>query len=162
MRALFPGSFDPITVGHVDLITRTSHLFSSVVVVVADNPVKPGWLPVAQRVALVKKAIAGLHNVTVTATDTLTVAFARKIDAQVIVRGTRNTQDDEFERHLAALNCHLDPTIETVLLPSKPQLTFVSSSAVREIIRFGGDPKGLVPPVVAEALGRMHDNERTN
>ncbi|MFK5705088.1 pantetheine-phosphate adenylyltransferase [Ligilactobacillus sp. LYQ139] len=162
MQALFPGSFDPITVGHVDLITRASHLFSSVVVVVADNPDKHGWLSVAQRVALVEKAIAVLPNVTVTATDALTVAFARKVGAQVIVRGIRNTQDDEFERNLAAVNYHLDPTIETVLLPSKPQLTFVSSSAVREIIRFGGDPKGLVPPVVVEALGRMRDNERTN
>ena len=159
MRALFPGSFDPITVGHVDLITRASRLFSSVMVVVADNPAKPGWLPVTQRIALVKKATAALPNVTVTATDALTVTFARENGAQVIVRGTRNTQDDEFERNLAAVNYHLDPTIETVLLPSRPELAFVSSSTVREIVRFGGDPKELVPPVVAAALERMRDNE---
>lgn len=159
MRALFPGSFDPITVGHVDLITRASRLFSSVMVVVADNPAKPGWLPVTQRIALVKKATAALPNVTVTVTDALTVTFARENGAQVIVRGTRNTQDDEFERNLAAVNYHLDPTIETVLLPSKPELAFVSSSTVREIVRFGGDPKELVPPVVAAALERMRDNE---
>ena len=162
MRALFPGSFDPITVGHVDLITRASHLFSSVIVVVADNPAKPGWLPVPQRVALVKKATAELSNVTVTATDTLTVAFARKNGAQVIVRGIRDTQDSEFEQNLAAVNYHLDSSIETVLLPSRPQLTFVSSSTVREIMRFGGDVTGLVPPVVAEALGRMRNNERAD
>lgn len=162
MRALFPGSFDPITVGHVDLITRASRLFSSVIVVVADNPAKPGWLPVPQRVALVKKATAELSNVTVTATDTLTVAFARKNGAQVIVRGIRDAQDSEFERNLAAVNYHLDSSIETVLLPSRPQLTFVSSSTVREIMRFGGDITGMVPPVVAEALGRMRNNERAD
>jgi pantetheine-phosphate adenylyltransferase len=150
--AIVPGSFDPVTSGHLDIIKRTAALFDSVVVGVARNVAKTPMFTVDERVALVKKATSGISNVTVEEFDSLLVEFAAKRNAHVVVRGLRAVSDFEHEFQMAQLNRELNDTVETMFMMASPQYAYLSSSSVREIAEYGGEVKALVPPVVEEAL----------
>lgn len=153
-RAVCPGTFDPITFGHIDIIERCASLFDEVVVAVADRPRKEPLLTLDERVTLVRKVTSDLPSVRVEAMEELLVAFARKRNITVIVRGVRATSDFEYEFQMAMMNRKLEPSMETVfLMPTHPYV-FLSASLVREISRLGGDVSALVPPEVEAFLRR--------
>jgi len=150
MRALFPASFDPMTNGHLDVATRASRLFDELVLAIYDKPAKSLLFSVEERVALARASTAGLPNVRVETYSGLTVEFARRIGAGVMVRGLRTGSDFDAELQLATANHELVPDIETVLLVG--QWSFISSSLIKEIARLGGDVARFVPLPVAERL----------
>lgn len=152
LNAMYPGTFDPVTRGHEDLLRRCAQLFDHVVVAVAASPRKQPLFSLEERVALVEVVIAGLDNVTVTGYSGLTVDFAREHDLRAIVRGLRAVSDFEFEFQLATMNRHLSAEIETVFLTPTEQYNFVSSSLVREIAEHGGDVADFVHPHVEACL----------
>jgi len=151
--ALFPGTFDPVTRGHVDVVRRGASLFHRLVVAVAAGG-KATWFPVEERVALVRHAVADLGNVEVVPFDGLLVAFARRHGAHAILRGVRSYQDWEYELRMLQMNRHLAPELETVFLAPAVEWAFVSSTLVREVSALGGDLDALVPTGVAAALAR--------
>ena len=153
-RALCPGTFDPVTSGHLDIIERAAALFDEVVVAVALNPEKGGGplFSIDDRVALITRAIKHLTNVKVRPFDTLLVEFAQASEAHVIIKGLRAVTDFEHEFQMAQLNYRLDDDIETMFIMSIPEYAYLSSSAVKEIARHGGSVRGLVPDAVCEAL----------
>ena len=150
--ALYPGTFDPITNGHIDLVARASTLFERVVVGVAESPGKGPALPLAERVDLARIALAGFANVEVQGFNSLLAHFVHEIEAGVLLRGLRAVSDFEYEFQLASMNRHLIPGVETLFLTPAEQYGFISSSLVREIARLGGDVSSFVPPAVAAAL----------
>ena len=152
--AVFPGSFDPLTLGHLDLIKRGSALFDQLAVAVMTNESKNPLFTVEERVAQIKEAVSGLDNVSVITTEGLTVDLMNRIGADYLMRGLRNTTDFQYERDIAALNQTQDADLETVLLLAKQEFAFISSSMVKEIATFGGQVEQLVPPVVASALAQ--------
>jgi pantetheine-phosphate adenylyltransferase len=153
-RALCPGTFDPVTCGHVDIIERAAGLFDEVVVAVALSPEKGGGplFTVEERVAFIREATSHLQNVSVRPLDSLLVDLARELDATVIIKGLRAVTDFEREFQMAQLNYRLDDGIETMFIMSIPDYMYLSSSAVKEIAAFGGDVRGLVPDAVSERL----------
>ena len=151
-RAIYPGTFDPITNGHSDLISRAARLFDQVVVAVAIDTVKPTCLDVEQRVALAEKVVEGHENVSVTAFRGLLVGFCEQQQAGIVIRGLRAVSDFEYEFQLASMNRRLAPQIETLFLTPAEQYSFISSSLVREIARLGGDVAEFVHPDVQRAL----------
>ena len=155
MRALYPGSFDPLTLGHLDLIERSARLFDSVVVAVLQNPSKQPAFGLEQRLAQIRSATAHLSGVEVGSFDGLTVDFAARCQAQVILRGLRALSDFEFELQIAHTNHSLAPQVETLFLATAVHHSFLSSSVVKEVARFGGDVRHMVPPGVAEDLSRL-------
>jgi pantetheine-phosphate adenylyltransferase len=152
--ALYPGTFDPITHGHSDLIMRCSKLFDRVVVAVAASPKKTPLLDLDERVALAREVLAGLPNVSVTGYDALTVDFARKHGLGVIVRGLRTASDFEYEFQLAEMNRRLADDIETVLMTPSAEFSAISATLVREIAALGGEISAFVHPSVAARLER--------
>lgn len=154
-HAVYPGTFDPITNGHHDLVVRAASIFSRVVVAIAANPNKAPLLPVEKRVELARAVLADVPQVEVMGYSGLTVDFARQHDLSVIVRGLRAVSDFEFEFQLANMSRHLSRDIETVFLTPKEQFTFISSTLVREIAVLGGDVGEFVHPIVAAEL-RKH------
>lgn len=151
-KAVFPGSFDPLTKGHLDIIQRASVLFDEVVVAVGINTNKSGLFSPAERLTLVQEAVGHLPNVKIGQVEGLTVDYMHEIGAQYLVRGLRNTKDFEYERDIAEVNSVLSG-VETVLLLAKPENQNVSSSMVKEIAKFGSDKlDAFVPPVVVKAL----------
>ena len=153
--AVYPGTFDPITNGHMDLVRRAASLFDRVVVAIAANAGKTPLLPLEMRVELARKVLGELPNVEVTGYAELTVEFARKHKTSVIIRGLRAVSDFEFEFQLANMNRHLARDIETVFLTPQEQFTFISSSLVREIAILGGDVHEFVHPVVEGELRKL-------
>jgi len=151
-RAMYPGTFDPITNGHDDLVRRACRIFDHVVVAIAANPGKTPLLPLEQRQDLARRVLADVPNVEVAGYSGLTVEFARQHRLNVIVRGLRAVSDFEFEFQLATMNRHLSDQVETVFLTPTEQFNFVSSTLIREIAGFGGDVREFVHPMVAEAL----------
>lgn len=154
-KALVPGTFDPITNGHLDVITRASQIFDEVVVGVAASVGKGPKGPLFsldERVKFAQDATAHLNNVTVMCFNDLLVHFAEKIDANVVVKGLRAITDFEYEFQMTALNYQLSQELETLFIMSPPQYMYLSSSIVREIASLGGDVARFVPPCVAEAL----------
>jgi pantetheine-phosphate adenylyltransferase len=153
-RALCPGTFDPVTNGHVDIIERASTIFDEVVVAVALSPDKGSGplFTLDERCGFIRHATAGLPNVTVRPLDTLLVDLARELDTRVIIKGLRAVTDFEREFQMAQLNYRLDDDIETMFIMSIPEYMFLSSSAVKEIAAFGGSVKGLVPDMVSDSL----------
>ena len=149
--AVYPGSFDPITRGHEDLIHRSLAFVDKVVVAVAVNVAKQPLFALEERVALIRQCVDDPH-VEVRSFDGLLVDFARSVGASVIVRGLRAVSDFEYEFQMALMNRNLAPTIETVFLVPAFDLTYLSSSLVREVARFGGDVSALVHPAVQQAL----------
>ncbi|MDQ6611193.1 MAG: pantetheine-phosphate adenylyltransferase [Gemmatimonadota bacterium] len=152
--ALYPGSFDPITHGHEDLIKRTLAFADRVVVAVATNVNKMPLFTVDERIQFIRTAVGKNDRVEVRAFSGLLVDFAREVGAGVNVRGLRAVSDFEYEVQMALMNRHLLPSLETVFMAPSLDTTYISSSMVREVARFGGDVSGLVHPVVVDALKR--------
>jgi pantetheine-phosphate adenylyltransferase len=150
--AVYPGTFDPITNGHVDLVDRAAPLFERLVVGVAESPGKGPAMPLARRVELAQHALSHHHNVEVQGFDGLLAHFVRDLGAGVLLRGLRAVSDFEYEFQLASMNRHLIPEVETLFLTPAEEYGFISSSLVREISRLGGDVSSFVPPAVAQAL----------
>jgi pantetheine-phosphate adenylyltransferase len=160
--AVYPGTFDPITHGHSDLIARAAPLFDRIFVAVAESAVKTPCLQLGQRLELARTALAGIGNVEVRGFDTLLAEFVAAVNAGVILRGLRAVSDFEYEFQLASMNRHLIPQAETLFLTPSEPYSFLSSSLVREIARLGGDVSGFVHPAVQEALrGRFKQTTTT-
>lgn len=151
-HALFPGSFDPVTLGHVELVERALGLFGRVTVLVAQNPAKPGLFAAEERADLLQKSLAHLTRVEVKVWPGLAVDAAREFGCDVILRGVRSGTDMDFEVSMARTNRALAPKLDTVLLAPSPELAHVSSSLVREIELAGGDASAFVPKPVADAF----------
>jgi pantetheine-phosphate adenylyltransferase len=155
-KALYPGTFDPPTNGHVDLIQRGSKLFEHLTVAILINPVKNPLFTVEERVEMLKEATASLPNVSIATFDGLMVEFARKQGASAVLRGIRAISDYEYEFQMALMNRRLAPEIETVFLQPAGRYSFISSRMLKEVFSFGGDVTGLVPPNVLKRLrGRI-------
>lgn len=150
--AIYPGSFDPVTFGHLDIINRASQLFDEVIVAVAFNEAKHPLFTVEERVAMIEEAVNGAARVVVKRLDGLLVDFAREQDAFVVIRGLRAISDFEFEFQMALMNRRLEPRLETVFLTPKEDYTFLSSRIVKEVARLGGDVSPFVPVPVAKVL----------
>lgn len=160
MKAVFPGSFDPLTNGHLDLIKRASGLFEEVIVAIATNTAKQPLFSPQEKMTLVNSAIKGLPNVSAVAIPSdLTVNVARKLGAKAIVRGVRNVQDFEYEQGIAAMNKQLAPDLETILLFARPEYTLLSSSLIKEVARFHGDLAKFVPTEVGLALKKKMESD---
>ena len=150
--AIYPGSFDPVTRGHEDLIRRSLALADRVVVAVAVNVSKQPLFPVEERLAMLRSAVGDEPRLSFQSFEGLLVDFARSVDASMVVRGLRAVSDFEYEFQMALMNRQLHPGLETVFLVPALDLTYLSSSLVREVARFGGDVSALVHPAVAAAL----------
>ncbi len=152
--AIYPGTFDPITNGHIDLVARASGLFDRVIVAVAESSSKNPCFELAERIDLARAALSPYPGVEVRGFDVLLANFVREVNARVILRGLRAVSDFEYEFQLASMNRHLIPEAETLFLTPAEQYSFISSSLVREIARLGGDVSGFVHPEVDHALKR--------
>lgn len=152
--AIYPGTFDPITNGHSDLVQRAGKLFETVIVAIAANPSKKPFFSIDERIELAKAALSDFDNVKVCGFDSLLVDFARSSNAQVILRGLRAVSDFEYEFQLASMNRKLAPEIETLFLTPSEKFAFISSSLVREIAGLGGDVSAFVHKNVGAALGK--------
>lgn len=150
--AVCPGSFDPVTNGHLDIIRRGAKVFDNVVVVVFNNAAKNSLFTVEERMDLLKQATADLPNVQVDASDGLLMDYAKRHGAQAILRGLRAVSDFEYEMQITSMNRKLDPAIETFFMMTNNQYSFLSSSVVKEVAKFHADVSDLVPEVVAKAL----------
>jgi len=151
-KAIYPGSFDPITRGHLDVIKRAAGLFDELVVAVATNDEKKPLFSRDEKIRLIEESCAGLENVTVDSFTGLVVDYAAEKDALALVRGLRAISDFEFEFQMALMNRQLSPTLETVFLTPKEKYSYISSRLVKEVARLGGDIQSLVPKHVAKAL----------
>ena len=151
-RAMYPGTFDPFTNGHNDLVRRASRIFDRVVVAIAANPGKAPLFPLEKRIELARTIVSDVPNVEVIGYTGLTVEFARQNGLNVMMRGLRAVSDFEFEFQLATMSRHLSTDVETVFLTPTEQFNFISSTLIREIASLGGDVKEFVHPAVAEAL----------
>lgn len=151
-KVLFPGSFDPIHLGHVDIARRVSKIFDEVIVAVYDRPSKSLLFSPAERIRLAKECLKDCQNVQVLGYSGLTINFAEQIGAQVIVRGLRVFSDYEYEFRMALANTRLNPGIDTIALITAEENMFISSSTVKEIASLGGDVSSMVPPIVEKAL----------
>ena len=152
--AIYPGSFDPITNGHVDLIHRACKLFDEVIIAITQNTNKDSFLSIDQRVKAVETAIEPLTNTRVLSFDSLLVDFAREHNAQIIIRGLRAVSDFDYEFQLSGMNKRLNPTIETLFMTPSEEFANISSSLVREILSLGGDISQFVPESVKTTLLR--------
>lgn len=158
VKALYPGTFDPPTNGHIDLIQRGSKLFEHLTVGILKNPVKNPLFTLEERVEMLREATGSLGNVAVATFDGLMVDFARVLNATAVLRGIRAISDYEHEFQMALMNRRLAPEIETVFLQPAGRYSFVSSRMVKEVFSFGGDVTGLVPPNVLKRLrGRIQN-----
>lgn len=152
ITAIYPGTFDPITNGHIDLVQRAVRLFDRVIVSVAESAGKQPVIPFDERLGLAQDALAGIPGATVCGFNVLLVEFVKQQGASVIIRGLRAVSDFEYEFQLASMNRHLDASVETVFLTPAEQYSYISSSLVREIAKLGGDISSFVPANVAAAL----------
>ncbi len=150
--AIYPGSFDPITNGHIDILKSGTEIFEKVIVAVSYNSQKAGFLPVDVREKLIRESVEGIRNVEVMSFEGLTVEFAKKCGAEVLLRGLRTSLDFEYEMQLAQTNTSLYNRIKTIFLISKPEYNFISSSGIREILMNNGDISNFVPAPVAQYL----------
>lgn len=158
-KVLFPGTFDPIHFGHIDIARRASKLFDEVVLAVYDKPLKSLLFGPEERMGLAKQAMLEFENISVVGYSGLTVAFAREIGAKAIVRGLRVFSDFEYEFRMALANDRLDKDIDTLALITSEENTFLSSSTVKEIASFGGDVSSMVPDFVDLALKKKFSNQ---
>jgi pantetheine-phosphate adenylyltransferase len=157
--AVYPGTFDPLTMGHIDLVQRAAPLFDRLIVSIAENPVKGPSFTLDERIDLARQALDGVVGVEVVGYRILLADFVRELGAGVILRGLRAVSDFEYEFQLASMNRHLIPEAETLFLTPSEQWSFISSSLVREVSRFGGDISEFVHPVVSAALKRKFDEQ---
>ena len=152
IKAIYPGSFDPITNGHIDVIKRASRIFDQVTIAVSQNINKKSFLSEKEKIETINLSLEGIKNVEVIAFDSLLVDFAKKTNAQIILRGLRAVSDFEYEFQLAGMNKHLDRNIETFFLTPSEEFSNISSSLVREILMLGGDISSFVPQKVEKIL----------
>ena len=157
-RVIVPGSFDPITKGHIHIIERAAKLFDEVYVVVLCNPNKKGFFTIEERMALMEQSLAHLENVKIDADSGLTTEYARKVEACAMIRGVRSLKDYEYEKDLAAMNALIAPDIETVLLFADGKYALISSSMVKELAHFNADYEPYVPHVVYEAMKKKRSD----
>lgn len=150
--AIYPGSFDPITRGHLDILGRFNKIFDKVYVAVGNSTKKKYLFSFEERAALVNEVVKDLKNVEVVPFDGLTVELARKMNAEFILRGVRTAGDFEYEQRMASMNYRLDPSIDTLLVYSRPEFNIISSSLIKEVATLGGDINQFVPDVVAKKL----------
>lgn len=155
-KAIYPGTFDPVTNGHVDIISRAAQIFPEVVVAVASNQMKKPFLSLEVRIKLIKEAVGSISGVTVVGFDNLLIDFVREQNAGIILRGLRAVSDFEYEFQLAGMNRKLSKEVETLFLTPSENLMFISSSLVREIAALNGDVSQFVPPSVVKALQKRH------
>ncbi|MEM9057259.1 MAG: pantetheine-phosphate adenylyltransferase [Pseudomonadota bacterium] len=158
MQAMYPGTFDPITNGHLDLVRRAARLFDRIVIAVAASPGKAPTFTLTQRVELAREVLGDLDNVEVIGYEALTVDFAREHGLNVILRGLRAVSDFEYEFQLATMMRNLNDQVETVFLTPDENYTYISSSLVREVAAYGGDVSGFVPAPVRDALVKRFAN----
>jgi pantetheine-phosphate adenylyltransferase len=151
-RAIYPGSFDPVTNGHFDVVERARKLFDEVIVAVAHNDEKQALFSLDQRLDLLRQTIGKIDNIRVAQFEGLLVDFARAEKAHAVIRGLRAVSDFEFEFQMALMNRKLESDLETIFLMPKEEYTYLSSRLVKEIARLGGDVSTFVPPIVAKAL----------
>ena len=151
---IFPGSFDPLTNGHVDIVLRSAHLFETIVVAVLVNPDKRPLFTPDERVSIIREVFREYRNVEVDTFGGLLVDYARTRRASAIIRGIRAVSDFEFEFQMALMNRHLEPTLETVFMMPAEQYTYLSSRLIKEVFSLGGDVRGLVPAVVEQWMRR--------
>jgi len=152
MKAAFPGSFDPPTSGHINIISRAASIFSELVVVVAENKQKKYLFSAEERASMIKELVKDRKNVTVEICSSLIVDFLQKKDIKLLVRGLRGLEDFSYEFELSMMNKTLDPGIETIFLTTDPEFFVIRSSSIKELASFGGNLNGMVPPLVAKAL----------
>lgn len=150
--AIYPGSFDPITKGHLDILKTGAEIFDKVIIAVARNSEKKGFLPIEERVKLIKESVKDLENVEVDSFEGLTIEYAKKQGAKVLIRGLRAVSDFEYELQLSQANSSLSSDIKTVFLTTKPKYNFISSSTIKEIYLNNGDISKFVPEPVYEYL----------
>lgn len=157
--AIYPGSFDPITKGHLDVLAKASKMFDKVIIAVLKNDAKKGFLPTEDRVRLIKEALLemDLDNVEVDSFDGLTIEYAQKRDSDILIRGLRAVSDFEYEMQLSQTNNALAPSITTVFLITKPKYNFISSSTVKEIAKYGGDISKFVPKSVVKYFQEINE-----
>lgn len=153
--AVYPGSFDPLHMGHVDIVNRAVRLFGHIIVAVLENTEKKPLLPVAERVELIRRTFQDLPQVSVASFSGLLVDFVRRSGARVVLRGMRVVSDFEYEFQMALMNRRLCPEVETVFLTPQEEFTYLSSRVIKEIWALGGNIRGLVPPPVLAALERL-------
>ncbi len=153
--AVYPGTFDPITNGHVDLVDRAAPLFEKLIIGIAESPAKKPAMTLVERVDLAREALVHHHNIEVIGFDSLLAHFVHDVGAGVLLRGLRAVSDFEYEFQLASMNRHLIPDVETLFLTPAEQYGFISSTLVREISRLGGDVSGFVPASVDRALRKQ-------
>jgi pantetheine-phosphate adenylyltransferase len=159
--ALFPGTFDPFTNGHLDLTRRAARLFDRVVVAVAESPAKGALFPMAERLDMIRSTVRSLKRVEVVEFSDLVVELARRVEADVIIRGLRAVSDFEFEFQMALMNRKLSPALEVAFLMPSMQYTYLNSTLVKEVARLGGSVKGLVPGPVEERLRERFGRPRS-
>lgn len=155
-HCLYPGTFDPITFGHLDVLERAARLFDKVTVSVAANPGKGPLFSQDRRVELVRAVTAHLPNVQAVPFDGLLVDFARKQNAIAVIRGIRALSDFEFEFNMALMNRHLEPTLETIFVMPRETYSYTSSNLVKQVAKLGGDVSHFVPPLIVAALREAH------
>ena len=154
MKAAFPGSFDPPTLGHLDIIRRAAGLFDELLVVIAENRQKKYLFSAAERIEMIRQLTGEFSNVTVTSCDSLIVNLLRKQNIRLLIRGIRGMEDFSYEFELSMMNKALDSSIETIFMSTDPEYLVLRSSSIKELASFGGDVSGMVPPTVADALRR--------
>ncbi len=152
MKVLYTGSFDPITVGHMDIINRISRNFEEVVITVFNNIEKKYWFSIEERCEMVRQATKHLHNVSVDLTEGLVVEYCEKNNINMIVRGLRAVSDYEYELSISSINKHLNKNLETIFLVASPEYSFLSSSIVKDVAEHGGAFEDLVPTYVAQEI----------
>lgn len=151
-HCIYPGTFDPITYGHLDVLERAARLFDQVTVAIAENPGKNPLFTSSERIEMIRPNVVELSNVKLTSFDNLLVEFAVQQKAIAVIRGLRAFSDFEFEFNMALMNRHLDARIETIFVMPNEQFSYTSSSLVKQVAKFGGDVTHFVPPNVAQAL----------
>jgi pantetheine-phosphate adenylyltransferase len=159
--AIYPGSFDPLTSGHVDIIERGARIFDSIIVAILANVEKTPLFTEKERVSIIREVFKGNSNVQVETFDGLLVDYAQRKHASVIVRGLRAVSDFEYEFQMALMNRHLAPGIETVFMMPAEQYTYISSRLIKEVFALGGAVEGLVPPVVEEQLRQKQAGKKS-
>jgi pantetheine-phosphate adenylyltransferase len=157
--AIFPGSFDPLTNGHVDIVLRSAHLFERILVAVLVNPDKKPLFTAEERVAIIRDVFKEYANVEVDSFNGLLVDYARKRRASAIIRGIRAVSDFEFEFQMALMNRHIEPTLETVFMMPAEQYTYLSSRLIKEVFSLGGAVAGLVPDTVEQWMTRKKEQQ---
>ena len=157
MKAAFPGSFDPPTSGHINIISRAASIFGELVVIVAENKRKKYLFSAEERAFMIRELIKDHKNVSVTVCDCLIVDFLKKMDIKLLLRGVRGVEDFSYEFELSMINRTLDPGIETIFMTTDPEYFVIRSSSIKELASFDGNLHGMVPPLVAKALKEKYN-----